>query len=151
MVRSSQMRVKHGSAEVKMDCEYLGDTLDQLRNPMLRNKRCGRTKNNGWTPGNQEDGEMLCSKRCRDRPIPDQVDDRAQRSKNKDKEEDPKNDQVNVCNCLIKEDDNAQLKNDHRQDGWMKSWRTTNGGTRRRPYEIIKLNITYDGQQVKSC
>lgn len=32
MVRFSQMRVKHGSAEVKMYYEHLGDTLDQLRN-----------------------------------------------------------------------------------------------------------------------
>ena len=66
---------------------------------MLRNGRCGRTKNHGWTPGNQEDGEMLRSKRCRDRLVPDQVDDRTQRSKNKDKEENPKNDQ-HVCNCF---------------------------------------------------
>jgi hypothetical protein len=69
---------------------------------MLRNGRCGRTKNNGWTPGNQENGEMLRSKRRRRRPIPDQVDDRAQRSKDKDKEEDPKNGQVGVCNCFDK-------------------------------------------------
>jgi hypothetical protein len=41
---------------------------------------------------------MLSSKRRRGRPIPDQVDDRAQRSKDKDKEENPKNDQVSVCN-----------------------------------------------------
>ena len=67
---------------------------------MLRNERCGRTENNGWTPGNQEDGEMLRSKCCRDRPISDQVDDRAQRSKDKDKEEDPKNNQVGICNCF---------------------------------------------------
>jgi hypothetical protein len=40
---------------------------------------------------------MLRSKRCRVRPIPDHVDDRAQRSKNKDKEEDPKDGQVDVC------------------------------------------------------
>jgi hypothetical protein len=34
MVGSSHMRTKHGSAEVKMHCEHLGDTLrDYLRNP----------------------------------------------------------------------------------------------------------------------
>ena len=79
---------------------------------MLRNGICGRTKNNGWTPGNQEDGEMLRSKRCWDRTIPNHVDDRAQRSEDKDKEEDPKNDQ-DVCNCFTIIKYNAQLKNDH--------------------------------------
>ena len=41
---------------------------------------------------------MLRSKRRRDRLVPDQVDDRTQRSKNKDKEENPKNDKQGVCN-----------------------------------------------------
>jgi len=60
---------------------------------------------------------MLRSKRYRDRPAPDQVDDRAQRSKDKDEEEE-------------------QLINDHGHDSWMKSWWTANRRTRRRPIEL---------------
>jgi len=45
------------------------------------------------------------------------------------------------------ENHNAQLKNDHRQDSWMKSWWTNNGRTRRRPYGIIKLNILVTGDE----
>ncbi len=41
---------------------------------------------------------MLRSKRCRDRLIPDQVDDRAQRRKDQDEKENPKNDKVGVGN-----------------------------------------------------
>jgi hypothetical protein len=63
----------------------------------------GRTKNNGWTPGNQQNGDMLRSKRCGDHSIPNQVDDCAQRSKDQDKKENPENnDQVSVCNVWIK-------------------------------------------------
>lgn len=86
------MCTKHGSAEVRMGCEHLEDTLgDRWGILPIKNGGCGRTKNNGWTPGNQKNGDVLRSKRCRDRPIPDQVDDRTQRSKDQDKEEDPKN------------------------------------------------------------
>lgn len=51
---------------------------------------------------------------------------------------------VGVCNCLIKkENNNAQLKNDHRQDSWMKSWWTTDGRTRWRPCGIIKAQLCF--------
>jgi len=48
-----------------------------------------RTKNDRRTPRNQENGDVLRSKRHRSRPVLDQVDERAQRRKDQYKEENP--------------------------------------------------------------
>jgi hypothetical protein len=82
-----------------MDCEHLEDTLGDIKESFPHyNGGWGRTKNNRWTPSNQENGDVLCSKRCGGDLIPDQVDDCAQRSKNQDEEESPENNQMDVCN-----------------------------------------------------
>ena len=85
-----------------MDCEHLEETLGDIKEsfPYL-NGGWRRTENNGWTPSNQENGDMLRSKRCGGDPIPDQVDDCAQRSKGQDEEKRPENNSVGVCNGWI--------------------------------------------------
>jgi len=75
------------------------------------------TKHNGGTPSSQDDCDMLRSKRRGNVPILDQIDERAQRSKNQNEEEN-------------------QLKGDHAPDGWMKPWWSTNGRARSRPIEL---------------
>lgn len=57
MVGSSQMRTKHSSAVVKMDCEHLGDTLlDQLRNSSYVMKWEMRTNQKQWLDTRQPRG-----------------------------------------------------------------------------------------------
>jgi hypothetical protein len=95
------MRTKRcGSVEAKMDCEHREDTLDDIKESFrYQSGGLGRTKNNGRTPSNQENGDMLCSKRCGGDPIPYQLDNCAQRSKGQDEEESPENDRMGVCNA----------------------------------------------------
>jgi hypothetical protein len=57
MVGSSHMRTKHSSAEVKMDCEHLGDTLgDQLINSSDITKCEMRTNQKQWLDTRQPTG-----------------------------------------------------------------------------------------------
>ena len=62
----------------------------------MLNRGRARTKNNGRTPSNQENGNMLRSKRRGGCPMPDKVNDRAQGRKDQDEEENPAKDNVSL-------------------------------------------------------